>query len=184
MDIKTIVVGPIKENCYVLKKGNNVLVIDPGDEFDKIKETIKDLNVVGILITHAHFDHIGALKDLVEYTNANVYYNNINNEIDDVINIKEGKYKIKDFEFEVISFKGHRNDLCAFYFEKEKVMFTGDFLFKLSIGRTDLEYGNDKDMFISLKKILDYDPEIIIYPGHGDSTSLGYEFEFNNFLKF
>jgi glyoxylase-like metal-dependent hydrolase (beta-lactamase superfamily II) len=169
MDIKTIKTGYLKENCYLLINNNDCLIIDPGDDLDIIKEKIKNYNLLGILITHYHFDHIGALNGL-----------NCNNIYD--YKLKEGLYKINNFEFDIIYTKGHTNDSVSFYFKKQNIMFTGDFLFKESIGRTDLG-GNESDMKESINLIKKYDKNIIIYPGHGDSTTLNYELNNNFYLK-
>lgn len=170
MKIDKIIVGPLQENCYILTKNNNVLIIDPGDEYQKIKEHIKG-NVVGILITHNHFDHIGALNDLLNDYDVKVYNNS---------NLKEERIDIKDFKFEIIKTHGHTDDSISFYFYEDNIMFTGDFLFKDSIGRTDLPTGDMIEMKISIKKIKKYDDNIVIYPGHGDITNLGYE-KINNY---
>ena len=185
MIIKTVKTGYLNENCYILKLNNSCIVIDPGDDVDKILDEISDLKVLAILITHAHFDHIGALNDLLKIYNVPVYYNNVNNEInvDNIINVEEKKYIINDFEFEVIYTKGHRNDLVTYYFEKDKIMFTGDFLFYLSVGRTDLEYGNNDEMLKSIEKIKKYDDDITIYPGHSSKTTLGFEKKYNEYLR-
>lgn len=185
MEIRRVIVGYLEENCYLIKKDSDALIVDPGDEIDKILSMIGDLNVVGILITHAHFDHIGALDELLKIYDVPVYYYNINSELNykKLIKLKEQDYKIKKFKFNVIYTPGHRNDSVTFYFEKEKIMFTGDFLFKLSIGRTDLEYGDDEEMLKSIKKIKNYDNNMVIYPGHGDFSNLGYEKINNYFLK-
>lgn len=184
MDIKKVVVGLYEENCYFLTKGKDLIIIDPGDEFNKLDNIIKnnEYNLLAVLITHAHFDHIGALKELLDKYKVPVYYNNINNEIkyDNIINIKEEEYSINDFKFKVIYTSGHRNDLVTYYFYSDNVMFTGDFIFKGSIGRMDLEYADKNEMKNSINKIRNYDDNIIIYPGHGDDTTLGYEKE-NNF---
>ncbi len=184
MNIKKIVVGPLLENCYFLVKNNDLIIIDPGDEFKKIDKIITNnqFNLCAILITHAHFDHVGALNDLVYKYKVPVYYNNINKEIDytRLIDVIEGDYSVNDFNFKVIYTKGHRNDLVTYYFYDDNVMFTGDFLFKNNIGRCDLEYSDILDMRKSIDKIKKYDDNIRIYPGHGDETVLGKEKE-NNF---
>ena len=184
MDIKKLVVGLYEENCYFLIKEKDLIIVDPGDEFNKINNVIKNnnYNLLAILITHAHFDHIGALNQLVNEYKVPVYYNNVNNEItcDNLVNLKEQEYNINDFKFKVIYTKGHKNDLVTFYFEKENIMFTGDFLFKESIGRIDLEYADASEMKKSIEKIKTYDDNIKIYPGHGENTTLGYEKK-NNF---
>ena len=184
MNIDKTVVGVYQENCYLIKKNNIGLIVDPGDEIDKILDMIKDTKIVGILITHAHFDHIGALKELEEKTNAPIYYRNINNELNynNLIDIKETEYNINDFNFKVIYTPGHRNDSVTYYFYEDDIMFTGDFLFYLSIGRTDLEYADKNDMINSIKLIKKYPDNIVFYPGHGTSSNLGFEKQYNNYL--
>lgn len=157
MIIKTVIVGDLQTNCYILEKNDEVLIIDPGAEAKKIIDTIGNKKVVGCLITHTHFDHIGALKGICSY-----------------YKIKLNDYNEGNFFYEVIDTKGHTNDSITFYFKKEKVMFCGDFIFKNSIGRTDLG-GNDNDMKDSLNKISLYEDDIILYPGHGLKTTLGEE---------
>jgi len=172
MNIEKIEVGYLKTNCYIISKGNDCLIIDPGDEFEKIISKIGNLNVIGIIITHYHFDHIGALDKIKEKYSVPVFD----------YNLEEKEYKIKDFIFDIIYTKGHHNTCITIYFKDEKVMFTGDFLFKESIGRTDLG-GNEIDMNNSLNKIKNYPKDITIYPGHGLSSNLGYEFINNIFLN-
>ena len=160
MEINRVIVGELQTNCYVLVKNNKCLVIDPGDEYNKIKEVISNNEIVGVIITHHHFDHIGALdkfnKELILDRN----------------NLEEKEYNIDNFKFEVIYTPGHKEDCITVYFKEENIMFTGDFLFKDAIGRIDLPGGNHRDMFNSLNKISKYNKDIVIYPGHGDSTYL------------
>ena len=174
MEIKRVVVGYLEANCYVVYQNENCIVIDPGDEIEKIISAIEDKNLKFILITHHHFDHVGALEELKEKYNVPVY---------DINNLKEKEYNIDGFNFEIIYTKGHKDDCITIYFKKEKTMFTGDFLFKGSIGRTDFEESNELDMIDSLKKIKTYPDDIKVYPGHGEDTNLGYEKENNFFLK-
>lgn len=170
MNLEVVKVGILKTNCYILSIDNNVIVIDPGDEYDKIKKVIKNKNVIGVIVTHNHFDHIGALK----------YFNNIY----DYNNLKEGINKIGKFTFEVINTPGHTDDSICLYFKEDNIMFVGDFIFENSIGRTDLG-GNINDMVNSLKKISKYNRNIIIYPGHGNFSKLGLELDkIKRYLKF
>ena len=172
MKIDVIKTGFLNENCYVLSVNNDCLLIDPGDEFEKIINVIGDKNVLAVLITHYHFDHIGALDDVIKKYNC------------DVIDYKSNhKVKIKDFEFEIIDTKGHKEDCVTFYFEKENIMFTGDFIFKDSIGRTDLKGGSYNDMLKSMERIKKYPSNTILYPGHGDKTTLEYELNNNIYMK-
>lgn len=159
MIIDKVVVGPLAENCYIVTKNEKTIIIDPGDEAQKIIDVAKDKNVVGVLITHHHFDHIGALKNIEKY-----------------FNIKESR-EIEGFNYEIIKTPGHTSDSVSYYFPEEKVLFAGDFLFLNSIGRTDLPTGNDMEMQKSLELISKYPDDIVVYPGHGETTTLGYEKE-------
>lgn len=181
MEIKKTIVGYLEENCYLIKDGNKGLIVDPGDEIDKILDMIGDTKIIGVLITHAHFDHIVALDDLLKEYNVPIYYHNINKELnyEKLIDVKEQEYKIDNFIFSVIYTPGHRNDSVTYLFKD--TMFTGDFLFHLSIGRTDMEYGNYNEMIESIDKILEYSDNIDIYPGHGVSSNLGIEKRDNSF---
>ena len=164
MNIKTVVVGPLEENCYIVENNNKCIIIDPGDEIEKILDNI-DKEVVGILITHYHFDHVGALEELKRK-----------------YNIVENNYNINDFDFEVINTPGHTSDSKTYYFKNDKIMFVGDFLFRNGIGRMDLPTGNSSEMKKSLDLIFKYPLDTIIYPGHGSSSTL--ENEYNNRLFF
>lgn len=160
MKVDTVVVGSICTNCYILSIGNNCIVIDPGDDYLKIKKAIGNKQVVGVIVTHRHFDHIGALKYL-----KNIYDKN---------NLKEGINNIGNFKFEVIYTPGHTDDSICMYFKDDNIMFVGDFIFKNGIGRTDLG-GSEAQMLQSLVKISKYNDNIKIYPGHGKESILGVE---------
>lgn len=160
MKIKKVVVGNLYTNCYILSIDNECLVIDPGDEYNKIKDVIYNKKVIGTIVTHHHFDHVGALK----------YFDNIY----DINNLSEGINNIGKFKFEVIYTPGHTSDSISLYFKEENIMFVGDFLFKDGIGRTDLG-GNINDMHKSLVKVKKYNPNTKILPGHGESSKLGIE---------
>lgn len=157
MDIKVIKVGPLETNCYILTIENESIIIDPGDDFKKIKEAIGTNKVIGCLVTHFHQDHIEALEEVVSYYEVEI-----------------NKPQYGKFNYEIIETPGHTFDSKTFYFKDINTMFTGDFIFKSSIGRTDLG-GNDKDMKDSLEKFKQYDNDITIYPGHGPKTKLGQE---------
>lgn len=160
MNIKKVLVGPLQTNCYILVKGSDAIIIDPGDEEEIIEKELENLNLKGVLLTHSHFDHTGALSYFL-----NKYNLKINQEI-------------KEFPYETVLTPGHTKDSKTFYFKEEKVMFVGDFIFKNGIGRMDLG-GNEQDMKNSLEVIKKYDPSITLYPGHGSITTL--KDEINNF---
>jgi len=165
MKIDRVIVGDLETNCYILSIDKKCLVIDPGDEYNKIKEVISDKKVVGVIITHHHFDHIGSLNYFDEKL------------ILDKNNLDEKDYNIAGFKFEIIYTPGHKEDCITIYFKEDKIMFTGDFIFKGTIGRTDLLGGNYQEMIISLNKMKKYDKDITIYPGHGEKTYLGDEID-------
>ena len=173
MIIEIVKVGNLECNCYILEIDNKVLVIDPGDDADKIIDFIGDRKVVGIIVTHYHFDHIGALDELANKYGVNVYDKN---------NMHEGYNIIDKFNFEVIYTPGHKEDAITIYFNDSKCMFCGDFIFRDSIGRCDLPGGDIKAMIESISKIKKYDKDTIIYPGHGNTTTL--EYEINNNMYF
>lgn len=162
MNIKTIVVGMLDTNCYIVENELECLIIDPGDEFLKIRENISK-KVVGVLLTHRHFDHVGALDEVVNYYNTYIY---------DINNLKVGKNKISTFEFIVNFNPGHTMDSISFIFDD--VMFSGDFIFEGTIGRCDLG-GNFIDMQESIKELLKSKIDYKILPGHGNSTTLSNE---------
>ena len=175
MEIKTVVTGYLDENCYLIIKNGSCLVVDPVDENNNIKEEIGDNKVLAVLITHSHFDHIGALRNFLTKRSIKIFKKS---------NLEDDKeYEIGDFKFKSIYTPGHSKDSVSFYFEEEKIMFIGDFIFRESIGRTDLPGGSDLEMKESIKRILTYPDDIILYPGHNESTTLAYEKDNNPFLK-
>lgn len=167
MKIHKVIVSEYKTNCYILYLNNDCLVIDPGDDYEKIEKHIINYNVLGAITTHSHNDHIGASDKFESVYNYS--------------NLKEGKNSIGPFEFEIIYTPGHCYDGITIYFEKDKAMFTGDFLFFETIGRTDLPGSNPEDMKKSIEKIKQY-PNCDVYPGHGWSTTLEHEKENNPYF--
>ena len=171
MNIKKVVVGLLNTNCYILENDNECLIIDPGSDANKIKKNITK-KVVGILLTHRHFDHIGALDEIKNYYNTNVY---------DISNLKEGINSIGKFNFIVKYNLGHTMDSISFIFDNN--MFSGDFIFKDAIGRCDL--GGDYELMKdSIRNLLKSNINYRIYSGHGDSTYLFDELNsLNNIVK-
>lgn len=170
LKIVCIVNGDLDENCYIIHNDKKALIIDPGSEEDKIYNVIDELKltVKGILVTHYHFDHVLCLDkvkgkykvDIIDYKNRN---------------------NISGFNYEIIENYGHTMDSVSFYFKKEKIMFTGDFVFMGSIGKYDFD--NEEIMYESLKRFCKLDDDIVIYPGHGSSSTIGYEKDNNYFLR-
>ena len=168
-----IKVGYLECNCYILEIDNKVLIVDPGDDYQKIKKELANKQVLGILLTHNHFDHVGAIKEIINDYNVDLYSYD---------NLEEKEYNIDPFNFKVIYTPGHTSDSITFYFKEENMMFTGDFLFYDTIGRCDLEGGNFAVMKDSIKKIKNYNQSITIYPGHGINTTLEREIKYNPYF--
>ena len=174
MEIKKIVTGTLDENCYIIKNDKTCLVIDPGDDYQKIKEEIGDNKVLAVLITHSHFDHIGALRNFLTKRSVKIFKKS---------SLEEKNYMIGDYSFDCIYTPGHSKDSVTFYFKDINTMFVGDFIFKESIGRCDLPGGDINEMNSSLIKISQYPDDTILYSGHGDDSTLGYEKINNEYFK-
>ena len=170
LNIICIINGELEENCYIIHNKKDALIVDPGSEEDKIYKAIDELKltVKGILVTHYHFDHVLCLDKVKDKYKVDIIdYKNRNN--------------ISEFNYEIIENYGHTMDSVSFYFKKEKVMFTGDFVFMGSIGKYDFD--NEEIMYESLKRFCKLDDDIVIYPGHGPSSTIGYEKDNNYFLR-
>ena len=172
LKVKKVITGELRENCYIIENDKDCMIVDPGDDFELIDKEITK-TVVGVLITHRHEDHIGALEEVINKYKCQLF---------DYFSTDEEEYKVRDFKFSVINMPGHTDDSICFYFYDDKIMFTGDFLFRGSIGRCDLG-GSEEDMRKSLEKIKKYDSDITIYPGHGESTDLANELKWNIYLS-
>lgn len=172
MKIDIVKTGFLEENCYVISINDECLIIDPGFDFDKIKKIVGSKKVLKALITHYHFDHVGALEDVKKYYNV------------DVIDYRSNKNQnIGNFTFDIILTPGHKEDAVTYYFKNDGVMFVGDFIFKGGIGRCDLEGGNFNEIKKSLNMIKKYDLDTKLYPGHGEYTTLKEELENNLYMR-
>lgn len=169
MKIITLIVGFLQTNCYLVfdEKTRKALVIDPGGDCPEIVKTIEKekLKVKYIIITHHHPDHTLCAEVLRQKTGAKIISGkNFPSEI-----------KVQDLTFKILSTPGHTEDSISLWEEKEKVLFSGDTLFKNGYGRTDLPGGNFKQLKESLKKLFQLPPETIVYPGHGPKTFISQE---------
>jgi len=196
--------GQLQANCYFLIDDQNCLIIDPADDASFILEELQRhrLNLVGMLATHGHFDHIGAVGEIQLSFNVPLYVLKEDQFLIDRLN-ETAKYFLGfdphfikpitvkyltatkfspdsvGIEFRIIKTPGHTPGSCCLYFEKENALFSGDTLFKEGIGRTDLSYSNKNDLKKSLKKIFKLPKETIIYPGHGEETLIQDEINSN-----
>lgn len=172
-DIITVVNGMLEENCYIVSNGQTCLVIDPGSEGDKILHEIKsrDLKVVGILITHSHFDHVGAVEVI-----SNAFPEAVM-----VTNKNKGEVSIGLFKFKIIETPGHTVDSVCYYFDNNDVLFSGDFIFKETIG--NFPENMEEEMIKSLNVFKYMSTNVVVYPGHGEKTTVKHEIEHNPFLR-
>lgn len=175
MEIERVITGTLDENCYILKKDGKCLLIDPGSDSDKIKKSMGDNKLVGILVTHSHFDHVGALRDFLKNNRKLMVYKKSN-----LSDLEEKE--IEPFKFKCYYTPGHSNDSVSFYFDEVNTLFVGDFIFKNTIGRTDLPTGSEIDMKNSLARLEEFDNDTKIYSGHGDLTTLEEERKNNPYL--
>ena len=206
MDVRGFTVGPVQENTWIARRddGTQALLIDPGDEPETLKTALEELQatVAAILITHCHFDHVGAVKAMAEATKAPVYcpagevfmLEDINSFAFPGLSFENytpehtvsggDKLHLAGFEIDVIGTPGHSPDHVSYSIAAEKALFSGDVLFQGSIGRTDLP-GCDHDLLMrSIQKLLDTLPDDTgVLPGHMDPTTLGRERQSNPFLR-
>lgn len=187
MKIHVLVVGPIQTNCYIIEDeaSREAIVIDPGGEAGKIIDHIKKnkLKVKYIVITHGHFDHVGANQKLKDETGADILINQADDFFLPLSDspkadhfLREGDLiKVGEITFKIIHTPGHTPGGICLYNEEKKVLFSGDTLFNGTYGRTDLPYSSQENMLQSLEKLYALPPETAVYPGHGQSTTIKVE---------
>ncbi|HHT88554.1 MAG TPA: MBL fold metallo-hydrolase [Clostridiales bacterium] len=204
--IKTLVLGMVQNNCYIVGKpdSNEAVVIDPGDNADKIYKYLSenDLECKAILLTHGHFDHITAAPELNRLTNAPIYAHEAEADIlkDPEINasaymgerisvrpdisVKDNEeLKIAGLSWNVLYTPGHTAGGVCYYLKEHKIVFSGDTLFYESVGRTDFPTGNHKVLIESIQnKLMILPDDTEVYPGHGRPTTIGHEKGNNPYL--
>lgn len=203
--VKKLVVGSVRTNCYIVysEDKKDAVIIDPGDGFEEIKCKVTEygVNPAGILLTHGHFDHIGAAEQLKRYYNIPVYAYEAEREIltteknlGGMVGMKglflEADYYVRDnqivsfggMDFKVLSTPGHTIGSCCYYLESEEILFSGDTLFYCSHGRTDFPTGSQSAIIRSIRdRLLVLKDDVIVYPGHEGETTIGYERQLYDF---
>ena len=204
-----LTVGPVAENSYIFRQedSDTALIIDPGEEPERILATLDQLGVAkleAILLTHTHFDHIGAVAPVAKATGAPVYCPELETAVladimayipwegfgpyeswDAEETVSGGEHlELAGFAIEVVFTPGHSPGHVTYSIPDERVLFSGDVLFQGSVGRTDLPYGDWPTLLASIGELLDRFPdETGVYPGHMGVTTLGAERATNPFLR-
>jgi glyoxylase-like metal-dependent hydrolase (beta-lactamase superfamily II) len=207
MDVRMFTVGPVQENCYLFRRdgSDRALIVDPGDEADRLLHAIDELGVEleGILLTHTHFDHVGAVAPVAEATGAEVWVPELEKFVladimsyvpwpgfgpyesyDAEHTLKGGeKLELAGFEIDVLFTPGHSPGHVTFSIPDEEVIFSGDVLFQGSVGRVDLPGGDGPTLLESIRTLIESLPEdTTVHPGHMGLTTLGAERASNPFL--
>src|SRR5919106_4802779 len=205
MDVRTHRAGPVQENCHIARRdgAREAIVIDPGDEAPRLIEAVGDLDVAAILLTHTHFDHVGAVAPLARATGAEVWCPEI--EVPVLADIMRfvpwpgfGPYESYDadhtvaggerlelagMEIDVLFTPGHSPGHVTYAIADEAALFSGDVLFQGSVGRTDLPGGDWPTLLESIRDLVDgFAEDTTVYPGHMGITTLGSERATNPFL--
>lgn len=207
MNIHTLAVGQLEANCHIVSDANGqAVLIDAGAEPQRILDTLSSLQLtpVAILLTHAHYDHFGAATEIQEQTGAPVYihaldrpmlisaakslaiglgYGNEYKEPRDIHTFEDGaELRFSDeLTFTVIHTPGHTPGGSCF--RHDNILFSGDTLFRDSVGRVDFPGGNIKDMRQSLAKLGQLDGDCVVYCGHYDHTTLSHERTYNHYVN-
>ncbi len=205
--VEQYVVGPVMTNCYfaVNEDTKEALILDPGGDADLLKEKIKERGIspVAVLLTHGHFDHAAAAKEVSEAFGISVYAHEHEKETlespsvnlcgmvggpktsyhADVF-VKDGEIlKLAGFSIQALFTPGHTAGGCCYYIEKEQTVFVGDTLFCGSIGRTDFPGGSMSVLLRSIReKLLVLPGQTKVYPGHESTTTVGWEKQHNPFI--
>jgi hydroxyacylglutathione hydrolase len=208
MDVRMLTVGPVQENCFVARRdgADRAVIVDPGDEADRILHVVDELGVGidAILLTHTHFDHIGAVAPVARATGAPVYCPRLETfvladinrfvpfagfgpfedyDADETVAGGE-RLELAGLDIEVLHTPGHSPGHVTYAIEDEDALFSGDVLFQGSVGRVDLPGGDWDTLLASIGTLVDrFDPDTTVYPGHMGITTLGRERATNPFLR-
>ena len=199
INVKSALCGAYQENAYVVsvEGRDDCVVIDPGDDLEKLRRAVGDRKLAAILLTHGHFDHTLAAQPLAEATGARLFIRREDIEMlnDPALNAYdpwsaklpmpkglaaealEGRASAAGLDFTVLHTPGHSRGSACFYLEEAGLLFSGDTLFEAGYGRMDLHGGSIRDMRQSLLTLFALPGEVKVYPGHGGVTTIARERE-------
>ena len=192
MNIQKLTLGLYQTNIYILSNGTEAVVIDPGYEPDTILDALEGKELKAILLTHGHFDHVGAVKELVAETGCKVYIHAADLSLPPMITAGQLYYThtyaegdtvcpIEGAQIAVLHTPGHTpGSVCLLLGDQ---MFSGDTLFEGSCGRMDLPGGDQLQMHQSLNRLVSLQADYHIHPGHGGSTTLAAEKRYNPYMR-
>lgn len=206
LSIQLLTVGPLQENCYLLTdtQTQQAVLVDPGDEAERLLSALGNFNLAAVWLTHAHFDHIGALSEVHRRFPVPVYLHANDRELFDhaaqsaaffgltleqpvlgTVSIGHGQtLTLGAHEATCLFTPGHAPGHMAFYLLEQGVVIAGDALFQGSIGRTDLPGGDHALLLASIRReLLTLPDETRVLPGHGPETTVGAERRANPFLR-
>ena len=198
INITPVPCGLLEENCYIVQAEgrDDCVVVDPGDDYTKLKAILGNRRVGAVLLTHGHFDHIMAAGEMARDFDAPVYVSAEDAEmLNDItksdytgmLGLDRAGWPVIDatpfpaslqvcgMDFTVLSTPGHSRGSVCLYLKDEAVLFSGDTLFRAGYGRLDLYGGKMGDMLRSLKRLFTLPGGVRVYPGHGDATTIGEE---------
>ncbi|PYE45782.1 MBL fold metallo-hydrolase [Paenibacillus barcinonensis] len=206
LNIRTFTLGPLQTNAYLLQGEDlgKAVIVDPGMNPGPLLKAIHDLEIEAILLTHAHFDHIGGVEEIRKLKGCPVYLHDLESDwlpsakLNGSLNwpqvtppitaspaefaLGEGqKLNLIGHSFQVFHTPGHSPGSVSLLCGKD--LFAGDVLFRMGVGRTDLTGGRERDLVDSIQnRLYQFSDDVVVYPGHGPKTTIGYEKQNNPYV--
>ncbi|MFO7734649.1 MAG: MBL fold metallo-hydrolase [bacterium] len=205
IDIRKIVTGPVQTNCYVVTSENRAIIIDPGSEDEDIYEFLENKTLDYVFLTHSHYDHIDGVNSVLERfpeaelathslekeslvspeKNLSVFMGascSVKREVDILLEDRS-VLNWNNTEIEIIHTPGHTIGGVCFYLHEQKILFSGDTLFRNGVGRSDLPGGNHSVLMKSIReKLMNLPDDTDVYPGHMEKTTIGHEKKYNPYI--
>ncbi|MBW7476784.1 MBL fold metallo-hydrolase [Paenibacillus oenotherae] len=206
LKIETFTLGPLQTNAYLITEetGRRGIIIDPGVNPKRLIERIRDLTIEAIVLTHAHFDHMGGVDEVRKAAGCPVYVHDLEadwltdagkngslrwSEVTAPLSTAPAEYALDEGQklelightFNVMHTPGHSPGSVSLHCDGHLI--SGDVLFRMSVGRSDLPGGRERDLYDSIRnKLYKLDPGCRVYPGHGPQTTIGFEMANNPYV--